>query len=217
MNKSQGNNADLDSILDDVLDEFEKQETRSASLNSPFATEISRSKAAPPSSSSRGGTDGAYMTMDEEKVRNIEYMERMMAGLESPEYGEVLQNTLKSLSKTEGGNRTVEDLFAQIAGGFHTNNSLNAFPVPEGEESETPQDGVGNGANNHRDIAATLAKLAEAQQGMQGFEASKMEEAGETMMEDMMAEFEALGEKEDYNEVIDGVMKQLLSRDLMVI
>ncbi|CAE7715328.1 PEX19-2, partial [Symbiodinium microadriaticum] len=42
-----------------------------------------------------------------------------------------------------------------------------------------------------------------------------MEDAGETMMEDMMAQFESLGEKEDYNEVIDGVMKQLLSRDLM--
>jgi peroxin-19 len=35
------------------------------------------------------------------------------------------------------------------------------------------------------------------------------------MMEDMMAQFEALGEKEDYNQVIDSVMKQLLSRDLM--
>ena len=35
------------------------------------------------------------------------------------------------------------------------------------------------------------------------------------MVEDMMAQFESLGEKEDYNEVIDGVMRQLLSKDLM--
>ena len=46
--------------------------------------------------------------------------------------------------------------------------------------------------------------LGDAQKGMAGVDASKMEEAGEGMMEDMMAQFEALGEKEDYNEVVDG-------------
>ncbi|CAM9570174.1 unnamed protein product, partial [Ectocarpus fasciculatus] len=35
------------------------------------------------------------------------------------------------------------------------------------------------------------------------------------MMENMMSEFEELGEKEDYQEAIDNVMRQLLSRDLM--
>jgi len=50
---------------------------------------------------------------------------------------------------------------------------------------------------------------------MEVFEASKMEAAGENMMDEMMAQFEALGEKEDYNEVIDGVMRQLLSKDMM--
>ncbi len=30
-----------------------------------------------------------------------------------------------------------------------------------------------------------------------------------------MAQFESLGEKEDYNEVVDGVMRQLLSKELM--
>ena len=36
---------------------------------------------------------------------------------------------------------------------------------------------------------------------MEGFEAGKMEEVGEAMMEEMMAQFESMGEKEDYNEV----------------
>jgi peroxin-19 len=64
-------------------------------------------------------------------------------------------------------------------------------------------------------VAATLEMFSKAQQGMEGFDTTKMEEVGEDMMEDMMAQFEALGEKEDYNDVIDGVMKQLLSRNLM--
>ena len=42
-----------------------------------------------------------------------------------------------------------------------------------------------------------------------------MEGVGETMMEEMMAQFQALGDRDDYNEVIDGVMRQLLAKDLM--
>lgn len=52
-----------------------------------------------------------------------------------------------------------------------------------------------------REVAATLQMVGRAHKGMEGFEAAKMEEVGETMIEDMMSQFEALGEKEDYNEV----------------
>jgi peroxin-19 len=77
-----------------------------------------------------------------------------------------------------------------------------------------PEDTAGI-ASADFEVTQTLKKLGEAQKGMAGFEAGKMEEAGEQMMEDMMAQLESLGEKEDYNEVIDGVMRQLLSKDLM--
>jgi hypothetical protein len=52
-----------------------------------------------------------------------------------------------------------------------------------------------------REVAATMQMISSAQQGMEGFEAGKIEEAGENMIEEMMAQFESLGEKEDYNEV----------------
>lgn len=42
-----------------------------------------------------------------------------------------------------------------------------------------------------------------------------MEGHGEEMMESMMAEFEKLGEKEDFGGVVDGMMRQLLSKELM--
>ena len=60
-----------------------------------------------------------------------------------------------------------------------------------------------------------MSMLANAHRGMEGFEPGTIEEVGESMMEDMMSQFETLGEKEDYNEVVDGVMRQLLSKDLM--
>ena len=45
---------------------------------------------------------------------------------------------------------------------------------------------------------------------MEGFEAGKLEEVGESMMEDMMQQFEELGEKEDYNEVCPSVHEDLV-------
>ncbi|CAM9128300.1 unnamed protein product [Phaeothamnion confervicola] len=39
--------------------------------------------------------------------------------------------------------------------------------------------------------------------------------AGEQMMREMAAEFEKLGEKDEYNEVVDNILQQLLSKELM--
>ena len=38
---------------------------------------------------------------------------------------------------------------------------------------------------------------------------------GEDMMQKMMQEFEKLGEKEDFQQVVDGMMRQLLSKEVM--
>lgn len=50
-------------------------------------------------------------------------------------------------------------------------------------------------------MADTLKMIAEAQKGMEGFDSEKLDEVGETMMEDMMQQFEGFEEKDDYNEV----------------
>ena len=42
-----------------------------------------------------------------------------------------------------------------------------------------------------------------------------MEGHGEEMMNAMISEFEKLGEKEDFGNVVDGIMRQLLSKELM--
>jgi hypothetical protein len=50
-------------------------------------------------------------------------------------------------------------------------------------------------------VADTLKMIAEAQKGMEGFDSEKLDEVGETMMEDIMEQFEGFEEKDDYNEV----------------
>ena len=51
--------------------------------------------------------------------------------------------------------------------------------------------------------------------GMEGQDMGDVENMGEDVMKEMMAELEKLGEKEDYGEVMDNMMQQLLSREMM--
>lgn len=117
-----------------------------------------------------------------------------MSSLDDPKYGKSLQSTLKSLSSTAGGVESVDHLFDQLAKQFETNLKPTHMPTNANNPDEIH--------HADREVAATMQMISSAQEGMEGFEAGKIEEAGETMMEEMMAQFESLGEKEDYNEVI---------------
>jgi len=50
---------------------------------------------------------------------------------------------------------------------------------------------------------------------MEGLSAAQVEGHGEEMMNAMIGEFEKLGEKDDFGGVVDGMMRQLLSKELM--
>eukprot|EP01042_Synura_sphagnicola_P003965 gene3965-4978_t len=187
---------DLDSILDSALDDFEDQELREKTAATASISNVSEY--------SQG--DGNGSLPDDENIIALENMRKLLAEMEDPTYGETLQNTLRNLSSTSEGNENVENLIEEISKQFKTGELPNI--IPNGLDQNSVE-----GAD--RQVAATLQMLGSSQQGMIGMEASRIEEAGENMMQDMMAQFEALGEKEDYHEVIDGVMRQLLSRDLM--
>jgi peroxin-19 len=184
---------DLDSILDDALDEFEEQQLVE--------------KAAAADKSKKDGAASKKEQSAAERSKRAAELQALMRGVEDPEFGKTVQKTLTDLSYVEGSNATVEDLFSEIRDKFGDNRRPGFIP--------DDRDGVEGINAADFNVSNTLKMLGEAQRGMAGIDASKMEEAGEGMMEDMMAQFEALGEKEDYNEVVDGVMRQLLSKDLM--
>jgi len=187
---------DLDSILDSALDEFEEQQLQE--------------KAASTGKSGNAKTkEGKKQESLKEKQERAAELQRLMKGVEDPEFGPTVQKTLQQLSNVDEGNETVEDLFSSLKDKFKDDRKPTFIPDPNNIEDKTAIN------NADFDVSNTLKMLGEAQQGMQGFETGKLEEAGEGMMEEMMAQFEALGEKEDYNEVVDGVMRQLLSKDLM--
>jgi len=76
-------------------------------------------------------------------------------------------------------------------------------------------EGSSSSAEADENVARTLKLLAEASKGLEGADASQAEVMGEELMKNMMEEFEKLGQKEDFAEVVDGMMHQLLSKDVM--
>lgn len=185
---------DLDKILDEALDDFEQQE-----LSNKAGNLIS------------GHNDGDLLNENHEeddKLAKMMQMRKMMEDMENPSTGHALRSTLMNLSQVKEGNDTVENMFENLSKQFESSFNPGFLPENLGDPSADISEA-------DRTVAATLKMLADAQKGMEGFEAGKMEGVGETMMEEMMQQFQSLGDREDYNDVIDGVMRQLLSRDLM--
>ena len=192
--------SNLDAILDQALDDFEEMELADK------ADKLAKEKEGRESNESNTNNDHVTES-EEEKVKAMEHMQNLISELNNPNYGETLQTTLKSLSQTKEGGAQVDDFFKGLENDFQMNHQPSFLP-------NGPDDVEGiQGAD--REVAATLQKLAQQSKDMQGMHAGKMEDVGETMMEDMMNQFQALGDKEDYHEVVDGVMRQLLSKDLM--
>lgn len=173
-------NIDLDSILDQALDDFEDQD---------MTEKVNRTTASSMASSMENTSyeRQRHQAQEQEKIQNL------LSSVQDPSSGPILQNTLKMLSNTKEGNESVESLFTQLGKQFETNHKSTLMPddADDGEQIQQAD----------REIVQTLQMIGSAQRGMEGFEASKMEEVGGNMMEDMMAQFEQLGEREDYNEV----------------
>jgi signal recognition particle GTPase len=194
-NRTQPN---LDLILDQALDDFEEQS---------LVEKASAVQASNKNAESESNESSNERMLLQSKLLEQKKMEELLQTLQDPLYGATLQSTLKSLSSTNEGIETVDGLFAQLAKQFEQQHKSTLYP-----DNVKDQRGM---ELTDREVAATMQMIGGAQKGMEGFEPSKIEETAEGMMEEMVSQFEELGEKEDYNEVVDGVMRQLLSKDLM--
>eukprot|EP00593_Proboscia_inermis_P011775 CAMPEP_0171325396 /NCGR_PEP_ID=MMETSP0816-20121228/116784_1 /TAXON_ID=420281 /ORGANISM="Proboscia inermis, Strain CCAP1064/1" /LENGTH=227 /DNA_ID=CAMNT_0011824565 /DNA_START=303 /DNA_END=986 /DNA_ORIENTATION=- len=109
----------------------------------------------------------------------------------------------------EGGSESMmEELFKQM--NF----------AEEGNPSKgSSKSGSSDSSNKELNVDQTVEKLlndmaaASSNDGVPG--TSDVEGLGEDMMESMMKEFEKMAQKDDSSDVIDDMMKQLLSKDLM--
>lgn len=136
---------------------------------------------------------GAELSAKTHKEATAEGVASIVEGLDSDDFRNNLIATLKHLS--EGGD------------------------APDGTN---PFSGAGVGAEAlgemDSDIAKTMQSLSEIttkEMPSMGLEAAAMEGAGEEVMKQMMADFEKMAEKKDFGGLMDGLMKQLMSKDIM--
>ena len=76
-----------------------------------------------------------------------------------------------------------------------------------GENPSDPFAALHQGGNPmDKSIASTLKNMSEASADMEGMDTASAEQMGEDIMKKMMGEFEKLGEKDDFQDIIDGMI-----------
>jgi peroxin-19 len=187
---------ELDNILDAALEEFEEEEQRKISA------------------ASTGGERGADSPSADQLLKTQQVaavtseLHKMISDLENPVHGETLRRNYGLLSGRVEGAATVEQFIGQL----REQERVSAQGHPDAPQREMH---LGGATDVDLSVAQTLEMLAESAKDMEGMSSAQVEGHGEEMMNAMMAEFEKLGEKEDFNHVVDGMMRQLLSKELM--
>ncbi|KAF0685728.1 Aste57867_22427 [Aphanomyces stellatus] len=135
--------------------------------------------------------------VDAAQTREIDNLKESMAKFledaQNPEFQSVLEQAFREMNpETGSGNgESLESLLGSLK-----------------TKTDTPVDvDVG--------VARTLESMAKAAEDMEGMDTNKAEEMGEEMMQEMMKQFEQMGEKNDFQGLVDGMMQQLLSKDVM--
>mmetsp|Transcript_6690 Transcript_6690/g.11657 ORF Transcript_6690/g.11657 Transcript_6690/m.11657 type:complete len:192 (+) Transcript_6690:42-617(+) len=75
--------------------------------------------------------------------------------------------------------------------------------------------GGSGGDASDEDIAKLLQGLTKSAGDLEGLDAASAENMGDEIMKEMMAQFEKMGNKEDFESVISNMMSQLLGKDVM--
>ncbi|GLD93492.1 hypothetical protein PINS_up002084 [Pythium insidiosum] len=193
---------DLDDLLDDALDDF-ADEISSSSAKSNHSTAATASAAPEISAVLEDAAATTDQTADHEMETLKESMAKFLEDAQNPEFQQVLEQAFRELSTDGGDGADIEKLLGSLS---MKSGDAGAAAAPEVADEDLDVN-VG--------VAKTLQNMAKAVEDMEGLESAKMEEMGEEMMEEMLRKFETMGEKSDFQDLVDGMMQQLLSKDVM--
>uniref|UniRef100_H3GM11 Uncharacterized protein n=1 Tax=Phytophthora ramorum TaxID=164328 RepID=H3GM11_PHYRM len=191
---------DLDDLLEDALDDF--------------ADEVSTAQASEMATVQQEAAATAAATRDSEDNKLQENMAKFLEDAQNPEFQQVLEQAFRELG-TDDDAENIEQLLGSL--------KVDATP----DETDDVNAGV----------AKTLQNMAKAAEDMEGVGTAQVEAMGEDMMSEMMKKFEEMGEKvrwlqelsdflclvidgdfwgqSDFQDLVDGMMQQLLSKDVM--
>ncbi|KAJ0394889.1 hypothetical protein P43SY_000060 [Pythium insidiosum] len=183
--------------LDDFADEISSS---SAKSNNTVAKAAAAPEIAAVMEDAAATTD---QTADHEMETLKESMAKFLQDAQNPEFQQVLEQAFRELSTDSGDGAEIEKLLGSL--------SMKGADAGAAEAAETADEDLDVNVG----VAKTLQNMAKAAEDMEGLESAKMEEMGEEMMEEMLRKFETMGEKSDFQDLVDGMMQQLLSKDVM--
>ena len=190
----------LDEILDQALEDFEKDNINKKAKN-VMNKNVMNNKV----SSSPSGYNSKTKTSRQQQAVDSTYgdegigigTQQMIDGFNDPTFNDTLKTTLKSLSQTKQGGDTIDNLFQDLNtqykpvnyNDFHNKNNMLS------NLTNDPKNDISKFQNHDGDqaVEGTLKMLAEAQRGIEGYEAGAIEDTGEEIMNEMMKQFEELG------------------------
>ena len=134
-------------------------------------------------------------------------------------------------SNNDNTEKALDDMFQKMMMGAMPDSIFDG-QTPKAKSSETPRKVNGNNNNgttkneDEPNVDESINRLLDGinqvaspsnnpMQMPDNIDPSQFEKLSEEMMSNMMNEFEKMGNKNDSNDVVDGVMKQLLAKDLM--
>lgn len=175
----------LDAILDQAIQEFEEEEGLVCIDDAETAT-----------SSQKLSGDKGPLRVDrslegEMRTAAMANLDQLVENLRNPAFESTLTSTLQALSGSGAGATTIAELLRIKT------------PRPPGE------------LELDRGVATTMEALATEAHDMEGLETAQLAATGEELVSGIIAEFDKLGQKEDFDQVVDNMMRQLLARDLM--
>ena len=166
-------------------------------------------------------------------------MDKLIDDLSNPQFKDTLAETLKVLSGNHAGHSTLQSYLKQLEEKADGASVVDRDRLDVDAASAGTLEQMSAAAHDMQGMEAEQASArarrrrspffaapalsprararsrAHARAHRRG--ARQVEAFGEAMMTNMIGEFEKLGEKEDFNTVVDGMMRQLLDKELMYV
>ncbi|KAG0380999.1 Peroxisome chaperone and import receptor [Mortierella sp. AD032] len=192
-----------DDFLDGALDGFTS--AKPATPIKPTATQKADSTAASTTSSKPAKTPESLL-LNPEDLEDDE--EAAMGGLDA-EFSQQLASGMEELMKEMNGNAELQKSFEEMFKGLDVNGKSTASAATA-SVAAAPK--AASAASFQDRIAKTMDKLKDSSDQV---DAQVAEDSEEALMAEMMKQMEGMAEGGDFQNVLEGMMEQLMSKDIL--
>ncbi|KAG0277261.1 Peroxisome chaperone and import receptor [Linnemannia exigua] len=188
-----------DDFLDGALDGFTS--AKPATPVKPTATQKADSAAASTTSSKPAKTPESLLLNPEDLEDDDE---AAMGGLDA-EFSQQLASGMEELMKEMNGNAELQKSFEEMFKGLDVNGKSTASAAAAAPKAAST-------ASFQDRIAKTMDKLKDSSDQV---DAQVAEDSEEALMAEMMKQMEGMAEGGDFQNVLEGMMEQLMSKDIL--